>query len=346
MIQVFKIAYNSFLKNKLKLNYVISIIFILSFTYLFLNINLNNDEFLKNIVSNIFTFSGIFSAILITFIISKIFQIRNEKREVKIKVIELSNKVTDFRRICEIILSNYDVWDSKTKSKLENKYKLLSYQHLYDDYLKKKPEKLIDEYLKDTELKGANFYLGLRNLIRVNGRKYNLELYGDYDEDIIYTLETIEIWHGISCANVFFYYLDHKYHSYKSSILIDNLTVEEKRQIENLSRKINKEKYQDKKFDKNLLVEIGNDFENDLFPKLYNYLYELNESFSKSVNYTFEMLIYIVVFGVFIPLLFPFFVDFLILQKSLVYLSTVIVSLTFLNFIIDFKNILKMEVDI
>ncbi|WP_163397364.1 hypothetical protein [Flavobacterium fluviatile] len=258
----------------------------------------------------------------------------------------LSNKVTDFRRICDKIFSSYEVWDGKTKAVLENKYKMLTYRHLYDDYMKKKPKKLIEEFINDQDLKGAYFYLALRDLVRVKGRRYNLELYGNYDEDIIYSFDVVSVWSGIGCANTFFYYLDHKYNSYKKSILIDLLSNQEKREIENLARKINKEKYQDRKFDRTLLVEIGNDFEMDLFPKLYSCLYELNESFSKTLSYTLSMLIYIIIFGVFMPLFFPLFKDFLIIQKVLVYLSTLTISLLFLNFIIDFKNILRREIEI
>lgn len=136
MIQVFQISINVLKKNKYKKNYIVSSLFFTIFTFLYINSDFEKNEILKDTSANLFTFSGIFSAILITFIISKIFQIRNEKRELKIKIINLCNKVTDFRRICEKIINNYDVWDASTKSKLDNKYKHLTYQHLYDDYQK------------------------------------------------------------------------------------------------------------------------------------------------------------------------------------------------------------------
>nr|WP_199002967.1 hypothetical protein [Flavobacterium sp. ASV13] len=346
MKHIFTGSYNNFIKKTSKLNFIVSIVFVLVFSYFFISVNLNAEGLLAGMISNIFTFSGIFCAVLIAFIISKVFQIRNESRDIKINVLSLSNKVTDFRRICEKIFSNYDVWDAKTKSALDKKYSVLTYRHLHDDYQQNKPTELIQEYIDEKDLRGGDFYLALRDLVRVSNRNYNLELYSDYDQDINYSFEVISVWSGIGCANVFFYFLDHKYNSYKNSMLIDNLSDKEKKEIENLARKINKEKYQDKKFDRKLLVEIGNDFEIDIFPKLYNYLYELKQSFSKSLNYTLSMLIYIIVFGVFMPLFYPLFKDFLIIQKILVYLSTVIISLLFLNFIIDFRSILKREIQV
>lgn len=341
MIQIFKISLNIFKKNKSKKNYIISLVFIIIFSYIFFNGKLSDKDTLKDSVQNLFTFSSIFSAILITFIISKIFQIRNEKLDIRLKIISFCNKVTNLRRICEKIISNYEVWNSETKLKLDNKYKFLSYQNLYDQ--DNKPEKLIYEFINDKELRGANFYIALRDLVKRNGRKFNLELYGDYDEDIIYSLETISIWNGNSNANAFFYYLDHKYTIYNQSILIDNLTTEEKSEIENLAKKINKEKYQDRIFDRHLLVDIGNDFENEIFPKLYNLLYEFNDNFSNTFNYTLTLLYSIVFFGVFIPMIFPF-TNNIYIQIILVFISTSVILLSFINFILDFKKILKSEI--
>lgn len=346
MVQILQLSFKAFIKNKTKLNYIVSYIVIVLFSYIFLNTEIKGNSLLKESIQNLFTFSSIFSAILITFIISKIFQIRNEKRDLRIKIVILSNKVTDLRRICEKLISNYDVWDSKTKSKLENKYKTLSYQHLYDDYQNSKPKQLISEYLEDGDLRGATFYLALRDLVRRKGRKFNLELYGDYDEDIIYPFETIRIWHGISCANAFFYYLDHRYNSYKENILIDKLTSEEKREIENLAKKINKEKYIDRSFDRHLLVDIGNDFEVDYFPKLYDLLYEFQNSFSNTFIYTLRLLYIIIFFGVFIPMIFPFLNNSITIQIGLVYISTLTILIIFINFMIDFIKILKNEINL
>lgn len=126
------------LKNKSKIEYFKQLIFIVIFTMLFLNINIESN-LIKDIMQNLLIFSSIFCAILITFIISKIFQIRNEKIGLQSEMKNKSNQFTNFRRICSKIINNGDIWDSKMKSKIENHYKHLTYEHFYNDFQKSKP---------------------------------------------------------------------------------------------------------------------------------------------------------------------------------------------------------------
>ncbi|MGV0938390.1 hypothetical protein [Empedobacter falsenii] len=171
-------------------------------------------------------------------------------------------------------------------------------------------------------------------------------MWGDYDKDIIYPIETIDIWQGISCANAFFYYLDNKYLTYKSIILIDNLTQEEKKEIVNLAKKINKDKYQDRVFDRKLLVDVGNDFETEIFNKLYKLLYIYNEKFPSTFNYALSILYIVIFFGIFVPLIFPFLKPFPQIQNFIIFVSISAILIAFVNFLLDFYKILKKEVNI
>ena len=270
--------------------------------YIFFGIlNPKIDE-LKKVMEGLVGFSGIFSAILITFIISKIFQIRNEKRELKMKVIKLSNKVTYFRRICSIIIFEHNVWEKGVKSRLENKYKYLTYQHLYDQIQKNKPQELIDEFLKDEEkgeVSAGTFYLALREMAKVDGRY----VYGEvYQEDYIYSFDKLDIWCGLGCANAFFYYLKDKYSLYRNCILIHDLKINVQKEIEFLASRINNERFKGRKFDESLLVDVGNYFLEEIFPKLRNDLAEFETSLPKVIEYTLLHLFFILIFGVFIPL--------------------------------------------
>ena len=313
--------------------------------YIFFGIlNPKIDE-LKKVMEGLVGFSGIFSAILITFIISKIFRIRNEKRELKMNVIKLSNKVTYFRRICSIIIFEYKVWKKGVKSRLENEYKDLTYQHLYDQIQKNKLQELIDEFLKDENegrVSAGTFYLALREMAKVNGRY----VYGEvYQEDYIYSFDKLDIWCGLDCANAFFYYLEHKYSLYKDCILIRNLKINDQKEIEFLASRINSEKFKGRNFDESLLVDVGNYFFEEIFPKLRNDLAEFETSLPKVIEYTLLHLFFILIFGVFIPLFFPFF-SYLILASISAFISTGVISLVFLDFCIKFRRMLIKEIDL
>ena len=154
----------------------------------------------------------------------------------------------------------------------------------------------------------ATFYLALRDIVNT-GREG--ELYGDNDTDIIYPLEKIDVITNTGHANAFFYYLSHKDSLYNQQILINNLTSKDKKEIEILAQKINVEKYFNCSFNKDLLVQIGNDFLNDILPKYYNLLYEFNATFSNTFNFLIQLLHLILIFGVFIPIICPFFIDYI-----------------------------------
>ena len=60
--------------------------------YLFNRFHLVKEEEIKQLFNSIIQFSGIFSAILITFIISKVLQLRQERMERRKEIIRFANK--------------------------------------------------------------------------------------------------------------------------------------------------------------------------------------------------------------------------------------------------------------
>lgn len=338
MIQILHNSWRLFEKSSIRINIVCSVFVFILLSILSFNIDFNEEQ-MKNIISNLLSFSSVHSAIMITYITTKVFQDRNEKRELRLKVIELSNKLTDFRRICDKLISGWDIWNRTTKTLLENKYKDLTYQHIYDDYQENKPKKLIEEYKNDGKIQGGYFYLALRDLIRMEKGS----LYGDNNIDTIYSIEKVKVCYGVGCANAFFYYLEDKYYFYKDIILIDNLCKEDKEYVEKLAIKINKDKYTNCKYGRDLLISIGNDFEIDIFGKLIENQEKFEEKFSHTLNTLIWSETFILVFGVLLPILYPFFQNCILLQKIIVFIGTMVLSITFINFIIDFKKILKKE---
>ena len=90
----------------------------------------SDTELDEKILSNIFDFSAIFSALLITFIISKVFQLKNEKITRKHQVNSYSNKVTNLRRICNILLDNWQIWSDDITEPLQ-RHQSLRYFDFY-----------------------------------------------------------------------------------------------------------------------------------------------------------------------------------------------------------------------
>lgn len=344
MIQTFLISFKSFKKNKQRN--------LISFVFIFISISiitlfkyhLKSESELSILLNNIFQFSGIFSALLITFIISKIFQIRQEKLERLREIIVLSNKVTDFRRIAKILIDTHDFWNSSMRSKMEKKYRQLTYFHLHIDYSSNKPKDLIYEFYEEREIPGANFYLALKSLLVSEKKSFQLELYDEYDYNIVYPFKMVSKWVGASSANSFFYYLDHKWHSYKNSFNLQSVSKVDAEKIVSLCKKINESKYKNTVFDRELLVEIGNDFESLIFPRLYQLTYQNENGIPETLIFLIRILISTMIFGVLIPLVLSSIktnLNFMIIISSI---SIIILCLSIIYFVLNFKKILENEI--
>lgn len=346
MIQSFLIAAKGYVINKHRNLLSLLILSFALFAILLYKYHLSNEEDLNTLLNNIFQFSGIFSALLITFIISKIFQIKQEKLERLKEIINLSNRTTDFRRICKILYDEYNFWDKDMRRKMDNDYKNLNYFNLHiDDNKTEETKKLIDKYLDDKNKFGADFFLGVRSLLMGSKKSFQLELYDDYDHNITYPLKLISQWYGASSANTFWYYLENKWHSYNTAFNFAALSKADTDLIVALAKKINQKKYESATFSKDLLVAIGNDFETSIFPRLFNLTYYNEQGIPSTILLLIRILTTTMVFGVFLPLWLSSIritnLDIKIFASSI---SIIILSLSIIYFVLSFKKILECEI--
>lgn len=314
----------------------------------FIKFPLHDQNKLDNILNNILQFSGIYSALLITFIVSKIFQIRQERIERIKEIITLSNKVTDFRRICQILYDNNDFWDGAMQRKMKSTFDELSYFHIHLEnyYDIPKWRKLIDSFNKWTPRPGASFYLALKSLVKSDRRSFQLELYDEYDHNIIYTFDIISKWVGAGSANSFFYYLDHKWASYRGTFNLNFITREDCRKIEELAGKIDEKRYGEETYNRGLLVNIGNHFNSEILPRLLQLTYYNSLGITNTLNFLITNLLVIMIFGVLIPIILSSggleFSEMYFLSK----ISIIVISISIFYFIFYFRKILKEEIEI
>lgn len=310
--------------------------------------HLTDDTSLNTLLNNIFQFSGIYSALLITFIISKIFQVRQEKLERLKEIITLSNKTTDFRRICKILQDESNIWDKVMRNKMDNKYKNLTYFQIHLD-IPKTPQikKLIQNYHEEEDNFGSDFYLAIKSLLIGPQKSFQLELYDDYDHNIVYSLEILSQWYGANSANSFWYYLDDKWHTYNTAFNFSALSKNNQEQIVSLAKKINSKKYESSTFNKDLLVSVGNDFETSIFGRLYTLTYYNEQGIPETLIFLIRILITTILFGVFIPLWLSSIIisnfNIKILVSSI---SIIVLSLSIIYFVFSFRKILENEIKI
>ena len=321
--------------------------------YLFNRFHLTKEEEITQLLNNIIQFSGIFSAILITFIVSKVFQIRQERIERRKEIVKFANKATDFRRIARVLKNCWGFWNKDMRSKMDNYYKELSFFHVhlwdYDNEEKKySPElkKLRNEFLNEEGLQGSYLYLDMKSLVLDDYHTWQLELYDRYDYDYTYSKEILKKWSGAHSGNNLWYCLDHKWHSYKGCFNFSALRQHDQDEIVDLCKKINPQKYRNSKFDKDLLASIGSEFDGYILPRLSELTYYNTLGFPPSLNFLLLIMFLVIISGVLLPLLMTSIkVD----KEILLVTSNFAVGILCMNlfyFLFKFRKILNNEIKI
>ncbi len=309
---------------------------------------LNKREEANQLLNNIIQFSAIFSAILITFIVSKVIQIRQERLERLKEITELSNKLTDFRRIALTLKNSHEFWNSVMKMKLDNKYKKLDYFVIKLQYYEYEEniEELKQAYFQETQICGAGLYLGIKSLLEGSRNHWQSELYDSYDHNYIYPLEILEKWTVTNCANVLWTHLDYKWAEYADCFKFAAISHNDKEAILQLCKKINPKKYGEKQFDRVLLGEIGSEFDGYIIPRLYKLTYYNTLGLPNYLDFSLTILLLTIISGVLLPLLLTSFKLEDILVLKLASISSIILILNLLYFLIRFRKILNEEIQI
>lgn len=348
MIQNFTNALSCVLKYK----YIIILMGfgVIALTYIFLQFHLETKEDIHQILNGLFQFSGIFSAILITFIISKVIQFRQEKLERKKEIIQLSNKVTDFRRIARILIDSQNFWKEGLKFKMDSTFRELTFFHikLWDyNNEEKYPSNIAslrEQFLDATNISGGYLYLDLKSLLLKDFTEF--DLFGHYDYDYSYPIEILEPWIIAPSGNNLWYCLEHDWNHYKEHIFPKALSPYNQQQILSLCKKINPDKYINTQYESELLASIGTDFTTYILPKLYD-LISLNEQgLPKYVSLLISLLYVIMITGVLLPLIMISLKVNFTLLLIISSLGVGVLGLSLVLFLLQFKNILENEIRI
>jgi len=353
MVQQFTESVKVFWKKTDK--YGILLILVLAFLLyqLFSRFYLTDLAAINQLLTNLIQFSGIFSAILITYVIGKVLQTRQERIERRKEIVKLANKLTDFRRIARVLVQCYGFWDKDMRQKIDNKYKYLSFFDIhnwdYDNQNKKYPKELNalrDEYFKEENLPGAGMYMDMKSLVLDQGSPWQLELYDKHDHDFTYSLEILEEWTGAHSGNNLWYCLEHKRAAYDGCFNFHAFRQHEQEEILHLAKKIDSKKYGKRKFDSELLADIGGEMASFYIPRLHELTYYNTTPLSRTLNFLLTMLFVTMITGVVVPLLLTAIKvgQQVLLVTSSVSVSTLCLSLFY--FLLKFKRILNNEIKI
>lgn len=300
------------------------------------------------ILTNLLTVNAVFSAILITYLFSRIGWSKERKLETLKETISLSQKVTEFRRILNKLTYYYQVWidENATKSLIDHgEYKHITF---YDYRLsmrrgdKQKNKKLIREFFEHKDFKEphSTLYLAMVSLVRNRSNpryEFQQELYKDFEHNGIYNIKAVEKWLDCDIFGTIWYWLDKDYNYINYHALFTD-----KEYILAAASRINK-KYEGHELNNALIKELSDDFNSHYLKELYIRVKELKKGVT-DLNLLIMILITVsLVFGVLLP-----FILLLLPSKPIWYVLTVAV-LASLNsglisyFVLRFPSLINKE---
>ena len=280
---IFKITYN--LKNwlyKIKKNWEsllsISLSLILGWlVFGFLSLKRYESFDTTATLSNILTTNGVFSAILITYLFSRTSWIQERKLDHYREAIELSQKITDFRRILDKLTDYYNVWHSDIQTKNLIDHGKFNQEHFSEGI--------------------STLYLAMVSLVRNRKSKIHRtpELYKDFKHNGIYNIKVVEKWIECDIFNTIWYWCNQD----QSWINYRNLS-NDRDYILSAAARINK-KYEGVDLNNNLIKELADDFSSHYINELYTCLKSLKKGLN-NLNLIFVILIFFsLLFGVLAP---------------------------------------------
>lgn len=260
----------------------------------------------QNTLTNLLTINGVFSAILITYLFTRITWSKDRKLEEYNEAVSLSQKITEFRRILEKLTQYYNVWhsDAATKSLLDHsKFKHIDY---YDyrlssisDY-KPKDYELIEELKKHKDFSEgiSNLYLAMISIVKDRKRDWywQQELYKDFEHKGVYNLKAIQKWIDCEIFGTIWYWLQYDAHQ----INYYNLG-KEKTYILAAATRFNK-KYENYELDNKLIRELAEDINGHYLQELHTSLTTLK----KGVQDLSLLILILISFSLFFGVLIPF----------------------------------------
>ena len=287
-----------------KFNLILCVILFIGVTAIFLLLSQVNERMTRNIIQirgYIITVYGVLVGLLITYIISKTIQTREERIRVFNDYVKYTQKLHKFRAIINKLLnsgffSNKDVNDFVAK---HPKVTFFDIQEVLNVDHTQNAE--ADKYYADKNRRGFEpFYLELKSFI--SAKSFDPTIYTEFDKNYYYSPEILKKWIENNCGNGFWYYLENKKNEYSEFIHLDKINSTIKEEILKLSLLIDKERYFDMSFNDKFLIKLGYQAMEEIIPNVYKFQLTLNQGLPRILKRLIHIVLILLIFGITLPI--------------------------------------------
>jgi len=261
-------------------------------------------EKLTNISTIFISISGFLAAIIMVYLASSALVLKNNRIIVIDNLSKITQKMHNFREIVSLLLQS-KMWLPGLKEYIDEEFSGLNFFEVKEFY--KGKSKLAIEFLQESQHYGdtENLYLELKSLLMTKPKEKKLPKNINFPK--IYDSAIIEKWLEHKCGSGLLYYFGYKYGIYKETLDIESVYERHQDKIMALANSIDPEVFEDSSFNEVFLSKLGDYMSNDIIPKLYQLQDNVNTRLPRILNYLYSIFLFLVVFGVLLPLGFLLF---------------------------------------
>lgn len=299
---------------------------------------------LSNVSDKLINASSIISAIIITYLISKTSQFREEKLSKFPEYFDLTQKTHYFRNAIHILYKNFNFWVPGLKQTMDDTYADLNYYDIRKVVFVNHMEKteLAKSYLKDERYGDTTrLYLDLKSFFPEQSL-FDPTLYVEFDVEKFYHPKVIQLWRTLECGSELYYFFNYKYGFFNEDFNFDKVHLHYQKQALEYAIKVDKERYKDIEFNHTLYDMLGRQFTEDILPRLAKHSDLIHQQLPPIVENLVIILLFILAFGIIIP----FFNTIYTFNSNFQIASISIVLSVIFYIILAFRRLLKYEMKV
>ncbi len=297
-----------------------------------------DEDNISNILNSTIAVSGIISSVVITYLFSKLFSLKQEKEYIKNEINILSEKLTNFRKIIYYILNSDKYWNEYSeiqRFKLQNP--LLEYQ--IDSRKENSVQRVLFDETNVSHVSIILYYV----MEKISRRTLNIDWV--YDVNIVHDYSLNYLYDIYDPISQLHYFLKQRYVRHTEGLINDKFINPLYK--DNLIMCISKIdiKYNNYEFDRKLVAEISDDFYTMHLPKLINLTKEYQNE-PKTIKLLFNNMIIIFIIGVLVPMILQC-VDLYVFPELTSILTLIIVGIQiilFVNFMFALYSTINEEI--
>lgn len=302
-----------------------------------------NPETVKVLSDKLLDVSALISSFVITYLTSKVLTVRQEKLNRVEKIKELSNKLTEFRRICHLVLESWQFWRPSSAAHAHGKniakkitFNELNYLNVYDERYDEIQD-MMDYKTYDILPK---FVLQIATLCKSrDGYLHNRLFLGmDFLANYIYSGKELEEWQFLPDNNLFWYIFENEWQDYQNSFNFQ-IADHDKARILKCAGGLDVS-LTNKDFNKELLISASQIAENEIIPELTRLIKKNEAKQSFLIRYLLTCFSCIFVFGVLLQVILGLFLTSLVVS----YIAIIAVTAIVVHILVSMPAILKNEI--